>query len=154
MVQTMPLSPEVHSRGMNSSHRECMQATPTGKGRRVVGRDKSSAEEDPPAKFTITRQERKVTEELRRDKTRMILTVDKGASMVVMDRDEYNQKADALLQQPACRPIPNDPTNKYKTKLIALLKSIKTEGGINESAYKRLYSTGQDHQILWITKNS
>ena len=34
------------------------------------------------------------------------------------------------------------PTNKYKTKLIALLKSIKTEGGINESTYKRLYLTG------------
>ena len=93
-------------------------------------------------KFNITREERKAIEELRRDKTRMILTVDKGVSMVVMDRDDYNQKADALLQQPAYRPIPNDPTNKYKTKLIALLKSIKTEGGINESTYKRLYPTG------------
>ena len=70
---------------------------PTGKGGRVVGRDKSSAEEDPPPKFNITRQERKAIEELRRDKTRMILTVDKGVSMVVMDRDDYNQKADALL---------------------------------------------------------
>ena len=59
----------------------------------------------------------------------MILTVDKGVSMVVMDRDDYNQKAEALLQQPAYRPIPNDPTNKYKSKLIALLQSIKTEGG-------------------------
>ena len=39
-------------------------------------------------------------------------------------------------------PSPNDPTNRYKTKLIALLKSIKTEGGINESTYKRLYPTG------------
>ena len=71
----------------------------------------------------------------------MILTVNKGVSMVVMDRDDYNKKAEALLQQPAYRPITNDPTNKYKTKLIALLKSIKTEGGINESTYKRLYPT-------------
>ena len=62
--------------------------------------------------------------------------------MVVMDRDDYNQKADTLLQQSAYRPIPNDPTNKYKTKLIALLKSIKTEGGISESTYKRLYPAG------------
>ena len=93
-------------------------------------------------KYNITREERKVIEELRRDKTRMILTVDKGVYMVVMDRDDYNQKAEALLQQPAYRPFPSDPTNKYKTKLIALLKSIKTEGGINESTYKRLYPTG------------
>ena len=39
----------------------------------------------------------------------MILTVDKGVSMVVIDRDDYNQMADALLQQPAYRPISNDP---------------------------------------------
>ena len=95
-----------------------------------------------PPKFNITREEKKVIEKLRRDKTRTIWTTDKGVSMVVMDRDDYNQKADALLQQPAYRPIPNDPTNKYKTKLIALLKSIKTECGINESTYKRLYPTG------------
>ena len=62
--------------------------------------------------------------------------------MVVMDRDEYNKKADELLHQPAYRPIPIDPTNKYKTKHISLLKSIKTEGGIDESTYKRLYPTG------------
>ena len=70
------------------------------------------------------------------------MTTDKGFSMVVMDRDDYNKKAEELLHQPAYRPIPNDPTNKYKTKLISLLKSIKTEGGINESTYKRLYPTG------------
>ena len=90
----------------------------------------------------ITREERKAVEELRRDKTKMILTVDKGVSMVVMDWDDYNKKAETLLQQSAYRPIPNDPTKKYKTKLIALLKSIKTEGGITESTHKRLYPTG------------
>ena len=92
----------------------------------------------------ITREKRKAIDELRRDKNKMILTVDKGVSMVVMDRDDYNHKAGALLQESAYRPIPNDPTNKYKTKLIALLKSIKTEGGINEATYKKVYPTGQD----------
>ena len=75
-------------------------------------------------KYNITREERKAIEELRRDKTRIILTTDKGVSMVVMDRDDYNNKAEELLKQPAYIPIPNDPTNKYKTKLISLLKSI------------------------------
>ena len=87
-------------------------------------------------------EERKAIDELRRDNTRIILTTDKGVSMVVMDRDDYHQKAEALLQESAYWPIPNDPTNKYKTRLIALLKSIKTEGGINESTYRRLYPTG------------
>ena len=64
--------------------------------------------------------------------------------MVVMDRDDYNHMAEELIQESAYRPIHNDPTNKYKNKLIALLKSIKTEGGINEATYKRLYPQGQD----------
>ena len=70
------------------------------------------------------------------------MTADKGVSMVVMDRDDYNKKAEELLHQPAYRTIPNDPTNKYKTKLTSLLKSIKTEGGINDTTYKRFYPTG------------
>ena len=68
--------------------------------------------------------------------------MDKGVSMVVMDWDDYNNKADELLNQPTYRPIPNDPTNKLKTKLISLLKQIKAEGGMNETTYKRLYPTG------------
>ena len=102
-----------------------------GKVEGLRGEIKSVLKKIQAPKNNITREERKVIEELRRDKTRMILTMDKGVSMVVMDRDDYNKKAEALLQQPAYRPIPNDPTIKFKTKLIALLKSIKTEGGIN-----------------------
>ena len=29
--------------------------------------------------------------------------------MVVMDRDDYNRKAEDILNQPAYKPIPNDP---------------------------------------------
>ena len=116
-----------------------------GKAEELRGEIKSVLKKIHTPRSNITREERKATEELRRDKTKMILTADKGVSMVVMDRDDYNKKAETLLQQSAYRPIPNDPTNMYKTKPIALLKSIKTEDGINESTYKRLYPTGQDH---------
>ena len=72
----------------------------------------------------------------------VIMKVDKGVSMVVMDRDDYNSKAEELLHQQTYRPIPSDPTNKLKNRLITLLKKIKTEGGLNEATYKRLYPTG------------
>ena len=62
--------------------------------------------------------------------------------MVVMDRKDYIRKAEELLDQPAYKPIPTDPTTKYKNKLISLLKTIKTEGGINDVTYRRLYHTG------------
>ena len=72
----------------------------------------------------------------------MVLTADKGVSLVVLDTADYKKKAEELLQQPTYQPIPTDPTSKYKNKLINMLKSIKTEGGISEVVYKRLYPTG------------
>ena len=90
----------------------------------------------------LSRSEREAIDRLRKDKNRVILMADKGVSMVVMDRDDYNTKAEELLHQPTYRPIPNDPTNKLKNRLITLLKKIKTEGGLSEATYKRLYPTG------------
>ena len=74
----------------------------------------------------------------------MVLTADKGVSLVVMDTAEYKKKAEELLQQPTYQPIPTDPTSKYKNKLISMLKSIKAEGGISEAVNKRLYPTGAE----------
>ena len=45
----------------------------------------------------ISRREREAIDQLRKDKNRVILAVDKGVSMVVMDRDDYNNKAEELL---------------------------------------------------------
>ena len=113
-----------------------------GKVEELRGEIKSVLKKIQAPKHNITDEKRKVIDELRKDKTRIILTMDKGVSLVVMDRDDYNRKAEDILHQPAYKPIPKDPTNKYKTKLISLLKSIKTEGRIDESTYKTLYPTG------------
>ena len=115
---------------------------PQGKAEELRGEIKSVLKNIQPPRPNITREERKAIEELRKDDTKMILTADKGVSMVVMNRDDYHQKAEALLQESEYRNITSDPTNKYKNKLIGLLKSIKTGGGINETTYKKLYPTG------------
>ena len=95
-----------------------------------------------PPKLNLTKEEHKALEELKKEKTRMILTADKGVSIVVLDREEYIKKADELLSQPSYKKISTDPTNRYKSKLITLLKKIKTEGGMDEVTYRRLYPTG------------
>ena len=96
-----------------------------------------------PPRHNVTKEEQKAIGELKRDKTTVILTADKGVSLVAMDKEEYINKAEELLNQPTYKPISIDPTTKYKTKLISLLKVIKTEGGMNEALYKRLYPQGQ-----------
>ena len=93
-------------------------------------------------KPNITKEEHQAIRELRSDKTRMVLTADKGVSMVVMDKGDYNTKSEELLHTSTYQILSTDPTNKHKNKLISLLKSIKAEGGISETTYKKLYPTG------------
>ena len=60
-----------------------------------------------------------------------------------MDRTEYNNKAQKLLEDRGTyKEIKTDPTNRLKTKLINLLKKIKSEGGITDQLYKKMYPTG------------
>ena len=97
---------------------------------------------DPPSPTSQGKNTR-LLEELKKDKNRIILIADKGVSIVVMDKEDYIRKAEELLRQPTYKPIPTDPTNKYKNKLISLLKTIQTEDGINDVIYRRLYHTGE-----------
>ena len=61
---------------------------------------------------------------------------------MVLDREDYIKKAEELLNKSTYRALPSDPTTKYKNKLIALFKSIKSEGAINDNIYRRLYPIG------------
>ena len=90
----------------------------------------------------ITKEEHQAIRKLKKDENRMVLTADKGVSLVVLDKEEYIQKAKQLLQQPNYKTLTADPTTKHKNKLIALLKTIKTQGGMNDNLYKKLYPTG------------
>ena len=124
-----------------ATEKVCQQLT-QGKAEELRGQIKSLLKKDHKIKPNIPRDEHQVLREMKRDNTRMVLTADKGVSMVVVDREEYTAKSEELLQQPNYKILKTDPTNKYKNKLIALLKSIKAEGGIDDNTYRRLYPTG------------
>ena len=67
----------------------------------------------------------------------MVLTVDKGVAMVIMDQEDYTNKALALLQDTnTYKVLPKDPTSQLKNKHISLLKDIKQTGGLNTNKYK------------------
>ena len=89
----------------------------------------------------IPKEEYQALKQMKKYDTRMVLTADKGVSMVVVDREEYIQKSEELLHQPNYKILQSDPTNKYKNKLISLLKSINTEGGMDDNTYRRLHPT-------------
>ena len=80
--------------------------------------------------------------QLKKDKDRVVLTADKGVAIVVMEKEDYTQKAESLLAQPAYRTIDRDPTRKIKAKLINTLRKIKKDANIGEGMYKTMYPTG------------
>ena len=81
-------------------------------------------------KRNITKEEVKALAELKKDQSRVILTVDKGVAIVVMDREEYNKKDQELLDDGGTYKIlKSDPTNKMKNKLVSLLRTDQSRGG-------------------------
>ena len=62
--------------------------------------------------------------------------------MVVMDKEEYIDKANSLISQEAYRSINRDPTNKLKAKFITIIRRIKRESGLGDIIYKSMYPTG------------
>ena len=63
----------------------------------------------------ITREEFKALKELKEDKSRIILTTDRGVALVIMEKNEYIKKAEELLNTETYKKIPEDPPNKQKT---------------------------------------
>ena len=116
----------------------------TGVADELRGRIKTILKKAKTPRQNITKEECKAIGELKRDNNRLVLTADKGVALVVMDKEDYVQKARELLDQPTYRTINNDPTTKYKNKLVNLLKSIKSEGEMMKP-YTRSYTPqGQD----------
>ena len=62
--------------------------------------------------------------------------------MVIMDRQDYINKANHLLNQNTYKSIAKDPTNSIKNKLINILKRVKTKTGLDSNTYKSMYPTG------------
>ena len=92
--------------------------------------------------------------ELKGDKSRIVLTANKGVTMVVVDRQDYINKSINLLTLPAYKSITKDPTNKIKAKLITILRKIKKETGLDNNTYKYMYPRGCDvPKFYWLPKS-
>ena len=95
-----------------------------------------------PPKPNLTNAQNVALRELKRDRDHIVLTADKGVAMVIMDRQDYINKANHLLNQNTYKSIAKDPTNSIKNKLINILKWVKTKTGLDSNTYKSMYPTG------------
>ena len=82
-----------------ATEKVCQQLT-QGKVEELRGEIKSLLTKDHKIKPNIPRDEHQALREIKRDNTRMVLKVDKGVSLVVLDKEEYTAKSEELLHQP------------------------------------------------------
>ena len=81
-----------------------------------------------------TLDEQKAIRKLKEDQSRVVLTAEKGVVMIVMNREDYTDKAQLLLADlNTYKPIKRDPTNKLKNQLSQTLRDIKNQEGLNDS---------------------
>ena len=76
-------------------------------------------------KSDLTKEEINRLTQLKKDRDRLVLTADKEVAMVVMDKDDYIQKAESFLAQPAYRTIDRDPTSQINARYSHYTRRIK-----------------------------
>ena len=82
----------------------------------------------------------------------MILPADKGRATVVMDKSEYEEKVNTMLNDAhTYEKLQADPNSSYKRKLIEKLTKLKTDGKITEDQHKYLYPTSEATPRLYCT---
>ena len=96
-----------------------------------------------PPRSNVTKDERLAVSQLQKLKDVLILLADKGRATVLMDKSEYESKMNEMLcDTQTYEVLKKDPSNKYRDKLISILKRLHyTERKINHNQYMELYPT-------------
>ena len=77
---------------------------------------------------------------LKKDPDRLVLSADKGNCVLIMDKQQYHDKALSLLNDKSMYAVLNsDPTSKTQRKFNKILLDLKKAGKISDSMYKMLY---------------
>lgn len=103
-----------------------------------------------PPKPNTTSEERQALKNLRGNKSIIIVQADKGNATVVMDADDYEQKALTILQNPPFVELQKDPTKKIEREINERLRNFLTQGNLDRTEYDALrVSTGCSKPALF-----
>ena len=102
----------------------------------------------------LTESDLNILKNLKRDNSIIICKPDKGRGIVIIDKDDYITKMDAILTDPQTFSLETqlDPFKNgllLEDKLNRFLKKMLNQNNINEEEYKMLYSTGSNPGIMY-----
>ncbi len=100
----------------------------------------------------ITKKGRQPLVELRKEKSIMIISADKGKAIVIMETGEYEQKVITMLSDDKTyEKLNKDPTPKYKRKFVSIIKKLKEDDKITDVQYRYRYPTVENVPIMYCT---
>ena len=85
-----------------------------------------------PPKPNMSYRQRSAVHALRDDPNIVIVPADKGKATVVMDRQDYDTKMKAVLQDGKYQTLRRDPTVKVENRIASTLKSLRNNGHIDD----------------------
>ena len=89
----------------------------------------------------LSRQEWLGLQDIKKDQSIMVLAADKGRATVLLDRADYVNKANTLLQDSnTYSQLKKDSTDKIKRKVIETLSQIRNSGNMSNDTYFNLYT--------------
>ena len=90
----------------------------------------------------VSKQEKRALAVLKKDDSIIITKADKGNCFVVMDRPDYDEKMQALLDDiTTYETVKKNPFGRVERELNSRLLSLKKEGKLDDRTYNRLHST-------------
>ena len=95
-----------------------------------------------PIHTNITNAEHLVLENLRKDKDCIIVTADKGVTLIVMDKTEYITKCEALLKDHSVYLYLSKTSQTIHKELIKIQQDYKNNNFISETEYTQLRPHG------------
>ena len=98
-----------------------------------------------PPRSNISKAEREAIRSLAKDDSVVILPADKGRTTVILDKQDYQNKVNTLLDDTnTYEKLTSDPTRSIKNKLNQILRDWRREGRISDSLYSQLYPTAEN----------
>ena len=121
--------------GVEAALRKCNNEKRAEKARATIASVLATAK--PPAHNT-TKKERDALHSLSNDEDIVILPADKGKATVILDKEEYEQKAMDILTKPPFKKLNRDPTKRNENRVNNGLKRLLNKKAIDTGTYNRL----------------
>ena len=99
------------------------------------------------SKIKHTSEEKTILESLIKNPDIVLLKLDKGRGVVIMNRSDYIRKAERFLNGSQFEKLDNDPTKSFQAKVQRTLLSMKSQFG--KDIYKRIYPSSSQPGLFF-----